>query len=363
VIKDILAAYAHATRRVFGDRTGTVGASEIGQCARKTYWVKKEADPKSGAERDAGHVDGWGARTRGSVFESGFWEPALRAKYGDDLLLAGQQQFTLISEFLSATPDGLVINQPRDALAALGVPDLGEGHCFAAECKTVDPRSVLDGPKPEHVLQAQVQLGLIRKQTKYKPEYAVITYTDASLWDVVREFVVRFEEKVFANAKARARQILTALSASELPPEGWIAGGRECRWCPFTKACGRDRTNVPRSNGATADPQFVAEVVDLARAIKAQESAADAANTSLRTMQNGLKERLREKGVNKIAGEGVSVTWSSVKGRPSFDMKAIGAAATLAGVDVTQFSTVGDLTMIKGVRVAMWSRLSPWSPC
>ena len=194
MIAEALEARANATARTFtADRGQTVGASECGQCARKTYWIKNEGDPKHGAERDPDHVDSWGARTRGSVFETHFWEPALRDKYGDNLLLAGAQQRTFVAEFLSATPDGLLINQPRDALAELGVPDIGEDCSFVVECKTADPRSLLEKAKSENVFQAQLQLGLIREQTDHRPQYAVISYTDASFWNEIREFVVTEE--------------------------------------------------------------------------------------------------------------------------------------------------------------------------
>ena len=73
MIREALEAYAKATQRTFThDRTQTVGASEIGQCERKTFWIKHENDPVTRALRDEGFVEGWGARTRGSVFETGF---------------------------------------------------------------------------------------------------------------------------------------------------------------------------------------------------------------------------------------------------------------------------------------------------
>jgi hypothetical protein len=352
MIAEALADYAKATARTFtADRAQTVGASECGQCARKIFWIKNEGDPKDGTERDLDYLDTWGARTRGSVFETHFWEPALRAKYGDNLLLAGAQQRTLVSAFLSATPDGLLINQPRDALAALGVPDLGEDGCFVIECKTADPRSSLEKARSENVFQAQVQLGLIREQTEHGPQYALISYTDASFWNEIREFVVTFDEQVFANAKARARQIMAARSADELPPEGWIAGGRECQWCPFTKACGRQRSDVPRPTDIPPDPQFVAEIVDLVRAVKEQEAASEAADARLRELQHEIKERLRAKRINKIDGHGIAVTWSPVKGRASWDAKGIREAAAAAGVDLSKFETVGESTDRLVIRV------------
>jgi hypothetical protein len=352
VIAEALADYAKGTARRFAvDRAQTVGASECGQCARKTYWIKNEGDPKYGAERDPDYVDRWGARTRGSVFEDHFFVPALRAKYGDNLLLAGAQQRTFVAEFLSATPDGMLINQPCDALAHLGVPDIGEDGCFVIECKTADPRSPLEKARSENVFQAQVQLGLIREQTEHRPQYAVIIYADASFWNEIREFVVTFDEKVFANAKVRARQIMTALSADELLPEGWIAGGRECQWCPFTKACGRQRSDVPRPTDIPPDPQFLAEIADLGRAVKEQEAASEAADARLREMQHDLKARLRAKHINKIAGHGIAVTWSPVKGRVSWDSKGIREAAAAAGVDLSKYEVVGEQTDRLVIRV------------
>ena len=130
------------------------------------------------------------------------------------------------------------------------------------ECKTADPRTRLEQAKPEHVYQAQVQLGLLRELTPHRPNFALISYTDASFWDNVLEFVVAFDPAIFATARERARDIMLARSAAELSPEGWVAGGSECKYCPFTTACGRARTGKT----AGADPQFVAEVGDLARA-------------------------------------------------------------------------------------------------
>jgi hypothetical protein len=344
MISETLDAYAKATARIFEDRSQTVGASECGQCARKISWIKNEGDPVLGALRDADYIDNWGAKARGATFENFFWVPAMRARHGDDLLFAGTAQQTFASEFLSATPDGLLTNQPRDALAQLGVPDIGESGCFVVECKTADPRSSLEKAKSENVFQAQCQLGLIRELTEYRPEYALISYTDASFWHEVREFPIKFDATIFDNAKARARQIMTATSAAELKPEGWIAGGRECNFCPFTNACGRKRTDVPNRQTVEPNSQFVAEIVDLARECKAREATAEAADAKLREMQHEIRERMRSKGVSRIKSEGVAVTWSPVKGRQSFDNKGIREAAAAAGVDVAKFETVGDPT-------------------
>ena len=328
MIAEALADYANATARVFDEREQTVGASEVGQCARKVYWLKNSDDPVHSATRDESFVDGWGAAMRGRIYEDHFWVPAMRARFGDALKFAGAEQWTFASGFLSATPDGLVVTA---------------AECFLLECKTIDPRTKLSGPKPEHHFQVQSQLGLVRETSKYKPTHAIVSYTDTSFWNEVVEFKIVFDPAIYETAKQRAATIMTALAFDELKPEGWIAGGKECEWCPFTKACGRERARVPDQAGE-ADPQFTAEIADLAREAKAIEAAADATTAQLREIQNEIRERLRAKGLRRIRADGISVTWSAIKGRQSFDMKRIREAAANAGIDLAQYETAGDPT-------------------
>ena len=92
------------------DRSNTLGASEVGQCARKIFWLKSENDSAHRVDRDPDYTETWGARMRGTVFEDKFWEPALRARFGERLLFAGKDQKTFVSDFLSATPDGMIID-------------------------------------------------------------------------------------------------------------------------------------------------------------------------------------------------------------------------------------------------------------
>ena len=66
-ISEALAVYANALRAQDERRASTVGASEIGQCARKTFYLKR-----GDAERDPEYFDSWGAALRGSVIERAF---------------------------------------------------------------------------------------------------------------------------------------------------------------------------------------------------------------------------------------------------------------------------------------------------
>jgi len=337
IIKEALDAYAKSIDRpFFSDRTKTVGASEVGQCARKTAFVKQAHLP------DADSTERYGAKLRGVLIENYFWVPALRAKYGDDLLYAGDVgQNTLMRGYLSATPDALVVNQKPSALKEYGVPKIA-GGCFIAEAKSIDPRSPIAKAKEQHIYQVQVQMGLMREKTKHKPNHALISYVDASFLHEISEFVVAFDPKIYANAHKRAETIMTAKDPKDIPPEGLIAGGGECAYCGFTTRC----KAVKKEDLAYAEPTdlpaaFVEKVEKLCKEAKQLKETSETDMVKYRTLQEEIKDLLRSQKIRKVPGV---VTWSFVKGRTSYDMKGLREAAAEAGVDVESFQTVGEIS-------------------
>jgi hypothetical protein len=146
-IKEMLTYGVAKRQRTWGrDRAETIGASEIGQCARKTWFAKHGATP------DSDYEDSWGARERGNLIENHHWEPAIRSyltdTYGErvEFLLAGEDQETLVDGYLSATPDGLVVNRSNQVLTIAGV-DLEPNDGLVLECKSIDPRVELKAEK------------------------------------------------------------------------------------------------------------------------------------------------------------------------------------------------------------------------
>ena len=79
-------------------------------------------------------------------------------------------------------------------------------------------------------------MGLVRRCTDFAPEYAVISYTNASFWDQVTEFPVRYSERVYAAGAERARAVFAATD-----PAGDAAGRQAGR---------RRRMQVLRLGGA-----------------------------------------------------------------------------------------------------------------
>ncbi len=115
--------------------------------------------------------------------------PALRAGMppGCELLWAGEDQRTLVDGYISATPDGLIVNRSNQDVTIEGFV-LAPGECIGVEIKSIDPRINLMDAKAEHIGQVHVQMGLIRACTEYRPNVVVVIYIDASFFDDIEIF-------------------------------------------------------------------------------------------------------------------------------------------------------------------------------
>ena len=320
------------------DRSTTVGASEVGMCARRVRWSKDVGDKTRVKVRTR-----WGAALRGNLIEEHVWVPAIRKKWGERFLLGGKSQETLIHGDLSATPDGILVGlTPEEYKRLTGLKGSGD---VVVECKTIDPRVNLVEEKSENRFQVQVQMGLIRKKTKFKPSAAVITYINASFLDDVKEFVVPFDPSVFKVVEERAKAIMST-DGVKLRPEGLIAGGKECEHCRFAERCGRVRSAAVPTAKKKADEQFVAEIIDYCKEIRQYEEKAKTNDEQVRLMKQILKERLASHGVRCIDGV---VSWSSFNGRSSYDMEKLGEELKRRNIDIEKYrkdGTPGDRLQI-----------------
>lgn len=333
-IKSMLHSYAtRLTKKWSHDRLNTVGASEVGQCLRKTWFSKNEQPP------DPNYVDRFGAKLRGDIIENHYWVPGLLSSLpeGVRLLYAGREQRTLVDGYLSATPDGLLTSVSHHCLAWLGIPDIGS-DCLAVEAKSIDPRVDIKVEKPEHSFQTQAQMGLLRHATEHQPAYALISYVDASFLDDVREFAVAFDPAIYQAAKDRARLVMTTEDALRLPPEGKLSGGDECKYCPWSSRCAAVTVaGIPKEEKSLGE-NAAAELKHLRDVERQLAAAKDTTETEHAAAREAVKEFLRANQVRRYAGEDWAVSWSSVKGREMVDIKA----AEAAGIDLSPFRKVGD---------------------
>lgn len=320
-IRAILHQYAATLTKTWAhDRSTTVGASEIGQCARKTWFDKHDVP------RDAGYVDSFGGRLRGTVIENAYWVPGMRKCLPANYVLryAGDEQETLVSGYLSATTDGLAVN-------------IDTQECINLDCKSIDPRADLRKEKAEHTFQVQAQMGLIREMTKYKPTESIVSYIDASFWDVVTEFVVPFDARIYAQAHVRATQIMTAREAIALPPEGKMAGGDECEYCAWASHCA-DVTiaGVPREEHELTG-NLAGELRELCASAKQLQATGEYWDNQRAQAVENIKQFLRDHNVRRHKGEDFSVSYSTVNGRETLDIQAVKDA----GIDLTPYYKTG----------------------
>jgi CRISPR/Cas system-associated exonuclease Cas4 (RecB family) len=325
MIKEALHAYVTENRRAFThDRTKTIGSSEIGQCARK-LWFLKHGGEKDQAER-------WGAQERGNLIEV-LWSKAMREYAGRRKLhFAGRYQRTFFDDQspLSATPDGILEQ---------------DGEELLLECKSIDPRAKIESIKPEHEAQVQVGMGILNATTRYRPREALVSYIDASFLDEVREFRVPYDEQVFLNLRSRALAILAANSADSIRPEGVIAGGQECEYCPFRSSCSAIRHAAVPGREAGRDelpPQTVALLKRLVRERQAHVAAIEELERSKREAEQEIKDILRQAETRRVEQDGMRIVWSALKGRPSWDWPKLRAAAEKVGLDLSIYETTGN---------------------
>ena len=241
----MLAEFIKLPRRPDRDRTGTIGASEIGRCARMLSHSRAGTKPDFEYESS-------GFAERGHWMEK-WWVARLReSPIGHKIKFAGNHQRTLHYGPLSATPDGIY-----DA-------------AWTADCKSFDPR-LHNLPKDEHVVQVRLTAKIaMEKGLISQNGGGILNYVNASDYRDIREFpVAPYDDDTLQSLVGRANSILTS-EPNSLPREGWISGGKECTDCPFKTACLGEK--IEETN--ELPPSALAKVEDLCAAgIEAAEQA------------------------------------------------------------------------------------------
>jgi hypothetical protein len=344
---EVFNAYMAGNQKAWAhDRGSTVGASEVWDCLRKVFYEKRAAELGfQPDEKDAS----WGAMERGNLIENHFVVPALRLALpkmpslpdGIELLLAGGDQKTLVLGKNSATPDGVIRGLTPGPLTIRGgkqdifIPDI-KSDCIIVEIKSIDPRATLLEERAKHHGQTQVQLGLIREMTEFKPYYSVVLYIDASFIDHVTPFVVEYDEKQYAVAKERAAAVYAHTDPMMFMPEGRFTGA--CEHCRWRTACGSSViAAIPPKNAKLARPEAVAETDPLIRDYFAARAAYKEAERRLEITKEHIKEALLDNNVRSMAGDGWKATWFSVAGKKKLNTEKMEAD----GIDLSKYEEEG----------------------
>lgn len=319
------------------DRSETVGASEVFACMRQT-WFKKFGE-KNGFETDPDHDKSWGAMERGNIMEEHWVVPVMehnakKGAYGFEFGSDGQVTFVYGQN--SATPDGLFTGLAKEALKKYGIDDI-ESDCILLEIKSIDPRATLDEEKAIHFGQAQTQLGIIRKMTEHKPMYCVVIYINASFYDDIKVFPIRYEEDMFKRARARAKMIMNATNPDRLMPEGKLSDA--CKLCEWTHACAKvQKEVVPTSDESKKlDQVIVNKARELAIEADKYAEAEKEAKATKEMVRNDIKALLGEANTKKAMGEDFSISWIWQDGNSSLDKEAMKAD----GIDLSKYEKKG----------------------
>lgn len=309
------------------DRRLTVGASECFGCIRKTWFTKRghEFDYKP----DPNFEQSWGAMERGNIIENSYIVPALEKgmeRRGLKLIMAGDGQDTIIDDIHSATLDGLVVPikgkyLPRDFLAYYGIPDIGEQDSIAVEMKSFDPRLSLNHEKAVHRGQTQMQMGLVRENTQYKPEFAALIYVNASWLDDIRVFIIPYEDSVYRIGRERNDKVFGIDDPGMFAPEGKMDG--LCQYCPFQGAC-NDVTGkrVPAAVRALNKKQISEQdkkMLDTLTPLVLKQSSIKATAKHLKAELEDINEEIRQElianGQSRAVGDNWKVTYTAQAGK------------------------------------------------
>lgn len=319
------------------DRNASVGASEAFDCHRKVFFKKW------GYEPDDGHENDWGAAKRGDIIENYFAVPATKAilPEGAELLYAGDDQDTLKSGRLTATPDGLAVGLERDALKQLGIDDI-ESDCVVIEYKSFDPRANITEEKAIHAGQTQVQMGLFHEKTDFRPEYAVIIYFNASWLSDIRPFVVKRDPKVYEAAKTRAK----AVFAKDAQPLDFMAEGKlsgACSLCEFTEECAiATGEAVPKTKKKIDDPQVIEKLAILAAREKELSEVVKETDKDRKLVSEEIKQVLRDHETKGYSDDQISISLSWCSGKKTLDTTLLAAELEAQGIDIKEFEKEGN---------------------
>lgn len=332
---EILDNYMKANKKVWEhDRSLTLGASEAFGCIRKAFFTK------TGAPQDPDFKQDWGATERGNLIEDHFLVPAFEGHMPGDTeaIGLGDDQETLIDGLLSATPDGLMINLEKNALTKYGIDDI-ESDCAILEFKSIDPRMTLTQAKGIHAGQVQSQMGIIRKNTDYKPVYAVIMYVNASFLSDTNYFVIKFEPKKYASAKKRAKRIYAKdAKAEDFTKEGKITDS--CEYCPFKQVC----WDVTLKSTPTVEKKTNYEIAvleqgeELSRRYQKAGTAEKDAKILKKEIGEEMRAFLRVQDTKKITGDTWSFSNSLQNGKTTYDMKRMEED----GIDISKYEKTGN---------------------
>lgn len=342
-------------RQFAHDRSATAGSSEVFGCWRRLYFKKREPD-KADAPDETDDIE-WGATERGNVIENKFAVPKIQQILGPAAKHMGEEQVTLFDKEapLSCTPDGIMLEQPRDFLANYGIADMGSDlNDIAVEIKTFDPRSgdLTTEPRARHMGQNIIQQGMYQRVTNYRPLHGLIIYFNPANLKDIRPFAVKYDDAVYKRGQERALAVFDLTkTAKDFRSEGKRTG--ECAHCEFFTRCQEVEAEIcPDQVVKTADipPETLAELGNKCKAVAESRAELKKLTAKVKALVEDLRFALIDLGTTR-AGDTKKLGWlTSIRlqnGRKSFNK----AMAEADGIDIDKYMVEGPAFYVVNAKV------------
>ncbi len=266
-----------------GDRSTYIGASDVGQCPKKSYLsklFKPEYDLKQHIVFMRGHM------AEGIVqaaFEGHPAKPAFRTQV--------EAQGSGDLSFIKTHIDFLVSFPEEDVVV---------------ECKSISS-NFLESPYVSWVYQTQLQMRLSQEKTGRPTRGIIVALNSNTGYSVT--FEVEQNETLFNVAASRAKVLWESVQ-SKTEPNGEV--GDLCMFCPFKGHC-----TTLRHNGENLPDDIVLMAKRLKELSAAEKEAA--------SIKEKLKAFMDAADLKKGVGEDVTISLSERRGRETVSVDALKA--------------------------------------
>jgi CRISPR-associated exonuclease Cas4 len=280
--KNLKRVVAEETAQTLGDRSKYIGASDIAGCLRKAY-LSKISPIEHSLEQLL-------------IFERGHLAENIVAK-----MLKGLHQKEQV-EVVSKVDNGFEIKNHLDFV----VYSKEKKECVVIEAKSVS--SEIDEPYESHILQIQMQMGLLQEQCgeDWKVRGYIFAINVNNGWH--KAFPIEQNKVLFDMAMQRANQLAEAI-VNKQEPEG--EEQMYCSSCPFKGDCPAVR------KGAVEElPKEVAEIVKKIKAFSSEEK-------KIKNLKNELKEWFKATDKSRCKADDFTVSLVNVKGKEMADVKVL----------------------------------------
>lgn len=263
-----------------GDRSQYIGASDVGQCLKKSYLTKTKGVEYSLKQLmifQRGHL-------AEGIVESALKNNPAGVNYQTQVQTHGIGDFSFMKSHLD-----FVIEWPNELLVI--------------ECKSISSPLPNNKPRESWMLQVNLQMRQLKNISAKKVDRAIIVTINVNSGEI-GTFEVPYLEAMADLAEQRGMELWTALQEKQ-EPKGELSD--LCGFCDFKSECSTLQCNAA---------ELPVELVEMAKEIK----AISALEKKSKEYKSILLEYCKEADVKKASADGITISLVNLKGRESISL-------------------------------------------